>query len=151
MTTNNIYPATGPTSCGITIPVIDKNIGIPNSDLHFYLRISGSATVCVINPLSNAFPGLKFASFGRIFSVPTGTGFVKKMNVAGNLRTLYGDIAQFFIVNCGLWINPSTSLSYTSIYTTQMIRGTNKWLLTTPNIKQAAINHYGCSTLLGIQ
>jgi hypothetical protein len=75
------------------------------------------------------------------------------MNVAGNLRTLYGDIAQFFITNYERWINPSTSLSYTftSIYTQQFIRGTHKWLLTTPNIKQAAINHYGCSTLFGIQ
>ncbi len=61
MTTNNIYPATGPTTCGITVPVNDYNIGIPNSDLHFYLTNSGDPIVCVINPLSNAFPGLKFA------------------------------------------------------------------------------------------
>ncbi len=76
MTTNNIYPSTGPALCGIVVSDNDKNVGIPDSDLHFYLVTSGTANVCVINPQSHAFPGLKFASFGKVFSVPSGTEFV---------------------------------------------------------------------------
>ena len=69
------------------------------------------------------------------------------MKAAGNLRTLYGDIVSLFWDNYVFWFNPTTS----QIYTYQMIRGQNRNIFITPNLKQAAINHYGCSTLLGIQ
>jgi hypothetical protein len=37
------------------------------------------------------------------------------------------------------------------MFFSQTIRYQYRLIFKTPNLKQAAINHYGCSTLLGIQ
>jgi hypothetical protein len=64
---------------------------------------------------------------------------------------MYHGIVKLFWDYPTLWINSLTSLPHTSIFTIRTIRGRSRSILITPNIKQAAINHYGCPTLLGIQ
>ncbi len=63
--------------------------------------------------------------------------------------SFYHDLGHFFWDYS--WINTSTSLPHSSLYTISAIRGTTRDILRTPNVRQAAIDHYGCSSLLGIQ
>ena len=68
MTTNNIHP-TGLNCDVLVIPVNDKTIGIPDSDLHIYVNSynKGSAGEiytainCITSHATNPLPGVRFA------------------------------------------------------------------------------------------